>query len=138
MELAQSSSFLGYNGKCSPWQGQWRNLPTHSNFVQRQRAVCKKRRNTLKMRVIEKDSENFTRMKSLVVNASDGGAEVEIAVVEKPRLRLFQVYAGSPVPFGATAQDGGVNFAVYSSGAVSATICLISLSDLQEVKLVIY
>ncbi|KAF8392784.1 hypothetical protein HHK36_021021 [Tetracentron sinense] len=70
--------------------------------------------------------------KSLMVRASD---EVETAVVEKEKTglrRRFQVLEGSPLPFGATARDGGVNFAVYSSTAISATLCFFSLPDLQE------
>ncbi|XP_057995639.1 isoamylase 1, chloroplastic isoform X2 [Hevea brasiliensis] len=63
----------------------------------------------------------------------DGGAEVETAVVvDKPKLGKFQVTEGYPAPFGATASDGGVNFAVYSANAVSASLCLISLDDLLE------
>ncbi|KAF9617544.1 hypothetical protein IFM89_037356 [Coptis chinensis] len=71
------------------------------------------------------------KMKSLVIrNASDGETAV---VIEKPKVvREYKVFQGSPMPFGATAKDGGVNFAVHSSAAVSATLCLISLTDLQE------
>ena len=73
-----------------------------------------------------------------IVNArreSGGGAEVEtaVAVKEKPKSERFEVYRGSPTPFGATAHDGGVNFAIFSANAVSATLCLISLSDLHDV-----
>ncbi|KAF5198669.1 isoamylase 1 protein, partial [Thalictrum thalictroides] len=79
-------------------------------------------------------------MKSFVIKSRDGGGGssssstkvVETVVIEKPKLRKFKVFEGSPMPFGATAKDGGVNFAVHSSGAVAATLCLISLSDLQE------
>ncbi|XP_052198933.1 isoamylase 1, chloroplastic [Diospyros lotus] len=83
---------------------------------------------------------DFARRRLIVVgNAGDGGgaAEVETAVMveEKPKLGRFQVFDGSPVPFGATAQDGGVNFAIYSSSAVSATLCLMRLSDLQEKRM---
>lgn len=80
-------------------------------------------------------SSNFARTKSLVVRASD---EVDTAVVlDKPTLRppRFQVFDGSPAPYGATARDGGVNFAVFSMNAVSATLCLTTLSDLQDVCL---
>ena len=42
---------------------------------------------------------------------------------------------GSPEPLGATVRDGGVNFAVFSSGATSASLCLFSLADLKEVNL---
>lgn len=73
---------------------------------------------------------------NLLVNASDGsgtGAEVETAVVEKPILRRFQVSQGYPTPFGATAREGGVNFAICSTNATSAILCFMSLSDLPEV-----
>ncbi|KAL4614264.1 hypothetical protein ACB092_07G041700 [Castanea dentata] len=65
-----------------------------------------------------------------------GGAEVDtaVAVKEKPKSERFEVYRGSPTPFGATARDGGVNFAIFSANAVSATLCLISLSDLHDNK----
>ena len=74
-----------------------------------------------------------------IVNArreSGGGAEVDTAVTvkEKPKSERFEVYRGSPTPFGATARDGGVNFAIFSANAVSATLCFISLSDLHEVS----
>ncbi|CAN1185774.1 Isoamylase 1, chloroplastic [Linum perenne] len=63
-------------------------------------------------------------------------ASVEISepdlVVRERKLRRFQVSEGHPAPFGATARDGGVNFSVYSSNASSATLCLISLSDLSK------
>lgn len=58
-----------------------------------------------------------------------------VAVVEKPPLsKRFLVSDGLPSPFGATVRDDGVNFSVYSSNSVSATICLISLSDLRQVS----
>ena len=74
-----------------------------------------------------------------IVNAtreSGDGAEVDtaVAVKEKPKSERFEVYRGSPTPFGATARDGGVNFAIFSANAVSATLCFISLSDLHEVS----
>ncbi|KAK9097561.1 hypothetical protein Sjap_023058 [Stephania japonica] len=75
--------------------------------------------------------------KSFAVRASGGGGgaeATETAVVEKPRLRRFEVLVGSPMPFGATVMDGGVNFAIHSSGAVSATLCLMSVSDLEELE----
>ncbi|PSS36372.1 Isoamylase like [Actinidia chinensis var. chinensis] len=86
----------------------------------------------------EFDHNHLARMKSVNVNASDGGAEAETAalVVEKPKSRQFQAFEGFPTPFGATARDGGVNFAVYSSNAVSATLCLLSLSDLHEKRVI--
>ncbi|XP_061991707.1 isoamylase 1, chloroplastic [Rosa rugosa] len=68
------------------------------------------------------------------VKASDGGAAVVTAVAERPKLRRFQVSEGHPTPFGATPRDGGVNFAVYAGNAVSATLCLITLADLEQDK----
>lgn len=72
-----------------------------------------------------------------MVNASDAGGDLDTAVVEKekPRAfpRRFQVLQGSPTPFGATAKEDGVNFAIYSHNATSATLCLMSPSDLPEV-----
>lgn len=80
------------------------------------------------------------RASVVVVNASigDGGIETgadTAVVVEKPlgKPRRFEVSDGYPLPFGATARDGGVNFAVSSGNATSATFCLINLSDLPEV-----
>ncbi|KAK4757796.1 hypothetical protein SAY87_019097 [Trapa incisa] len=72
-------------------------------------------------------------VKEVVRAGSDGfGTQTETAVVEKPKLSRFEVSAGLPTPFGATPVDGGVNFAVFSGGAVSATLCLLSPSDLRE------
>ncbi|XP_071725446.1 isoamylase 1, chloroplastic isoform X1 [Rutidosis leptorrhynchoides] len=76
---------------------------------------------------------------ALVVNAIDGtgGGDVDTAVVEKEKKpevsrRRFQVSNGYPTPFGATAQEDGVNFAIYSRNASSATLCLLTPSDLPE------
>ncbi|OMO79846.1 hypothetical protein CCACVL1_13367 [Corchorus capsularis] len=90
-----------------------------------------------KPKLIEIFKSHATTPKStkLVVKARGGGggvAETETAVVEKPKLKRFQVSEGHPAPLGATLQDGGINFAIYSANAVSATLCLISLSDLQQ------
>lgn len=68
-----------------------------------------------------------------VVSARDGGV-VDTAVAERPKLRRFQVSEGHPSPFGATPRDGGVNFAVYAGNAVSATLCLMTVADLEEVN----
>ncbi|CAH2058675.1 unnamed protein product [Thlaspi arvense] len=58
-----------------------------------------------------------------------------VVVVEKPtQSERFLVSGGLPSPFGATVRDDGVNFSVYSANSVSATICLISLSDLRQNK----
>lgn len=64
-----------------------------------------------------------------------GAAEVaETVAVEDVPSRGFIVSNGLPEPFGATVRDGGVNFAIFSSGATSASLCLFSLADLQVVK----
>lgn len=80
-----------------------------------------------------------SRMNASVSRARNRGAEVGTSVamaeeVEVSNLNRFEVYDGTPTPFGATARDGGINFAIYSGNAVSATLCLINLFDLQEVK----
>ncbi|XP_022973965.1 isoamylase 1, chloroplastic [Cucurbita maxima] len=69
--------------------------------------------------------------------ASSRGAEVRTSVtmaeeVEISNSNRFEVFEGTPTPFGATARDGGINFAIYSGNAVSATLCLINLFDLQK------
>lgn len=55
-------------------------------------------------------------------------------MIEKKTLKSlrFEVSEGSPAPFGATVRDGGINFAIFSAHSVSATLCLITLSDLQQ------
>lgn len=128
MEVTQCSSCLLHAPKISLPKFQfWKICP---NFHQYQKKVFHVHSpNVLNL---GKNSRKFSKMESMVVNAGDEGTERETAVIEKPKLRRFQAYEGYPLPFGATAQVGGVNFAVYSSNAVSATICLISLSDLQE------
>lgn len=46
-----------------------------------------------------------------------------------------RVLAGMPAPLGATALRGGVNFAVYSSGASAASLCLFAPGDLKAVSI---
>jgi isoamylase len=71
---------------------------------------------------------------SISIKAARDGVDTAVVVEEEgPKLRKFQVFEGHPAPFGATVRDGGVNFAIFSANAVSATLCLISLSDLPEV-----
>ncbi|KAL9377191.1 hypothetical protein Peur_031311 [Populus x canadensis] len=70
---------------------------------------------------------------SISIKAARDGVNTAVVVEEEgPKLRKFQVFEGHPAPFGATVRDGGVNFAIFSANAVSATLCLISLSDLPE------
>ncbi|XP_031373341.1 isoamylase 1, chloroplastic isoform X2 [Punica granatum] len=86
-------------------------------------------------RAVSTRSGELRRMERAVLaraRSDGGGAQPETAVVDKPKLSRFEVSQGLPVPFGATPVDGGVNFAVFSSNAVSATLCLLSLSDLRE------
>ncbi|KAI3845766.1 hypothetical protein MKW98_016525 [Papaver atlanticum] len=73
---------------------------------------------------------------SSVSNGGGRGTEMVVETVEKLNKLSsnFEVFSGSPMPYGATVKSGGVNFAVYSGGAVSVTLCLINLSDLQENK----
>lgn len=79
---------------------------------------------------------NFTRARSVIRNAGSSGgvAEVQRPVADEPRSVRVEVRAGKPMPFGATARDGGVNFAIFSSGAWSATLCLFTLEDLRAVS----
>ncbi|XP_010517371.1 PREDICTED: isoamylase 1, chloroplastic-like [Camelina sativa] len=82
---------------------------------------------------------NFKRIfRPISISAKDRrSSEAEnVAVVEKPlKSERFLVSDGLPSPFGATVRaDGGVNFSVYSANSVSATVCLISLSDLRQNK----
>ncbi|CAL9236250.1 unnamed protein product [Arabidopsis halleri] len=83
-------------------------------------------------------SPNFKRLFrpiSISAKARRSSEAESIAVVEKPlKSERFLVSDGLPSPFGATVRDDGVNFSVYSTNSVSATICLISLSDLRQNK----
>ncbi|CAE6039975.1 unnamed protein product [Arabidopsis arenosa] len=83
-------------------------------------------------------SPNFKRLFrpiSISAKARRSSEAENIAVVEKPlKSERFLVSDGLPSPFGATIRDDGVNFSVYSTNSVSATICLISLFDLRQNK----
>uniref|UniRef100_A0A0E0AXS9 isoamylase n=1 Tax=Oryza glumipatula TaxID=40148 RepID=A0A0E0AXS9_9ORYZ len=61
--------------------------------------------------------------------------EVEVEAVVMPERYALggacRVLAGMPAPLGATALDGGVNFAVYSAGASAASLCLFTPDDLE-------
>ena len=71
----------------------------------------------------------------LAVRARRDGGATELLVVDgEPELSHFQVSRGSPSPLGATPRDGGVNFAVFAGNAVNATLCLMTLSDLEQVS----
>ncbi|KAF6141770.1 hypothetical protein GIB67_027948 [Kingdonia uniflora] len=130
MEIANIPSSLISTNCTTSCKSTRRNLQFH----------CKLQKKCCRFRMGMSDGDKgVIATKSFAVRAIDGGeggAEgVETAVVEKPKLRKrVEVFAGSPTPFGSTAVDGGVNFAIYSSGAVLATLCLFSVSDLQEKK----
>ncbi|GMH03154.1 hypothetical protein Nepgr_004993 [Nepenthes gracilis] len=117
MELTQCTYFSLYAPKASHF---------HNSRFPKTGAACLQNR-------IRRGSENRGKVKSLVVNAREKAAEVETLVIEKPKkVKRFEVFDGYPTPLGATAMEGGVNFAIFSRNSVSATLCLISLSDLQE------
>nr|BAP91163.1 isoamylase1-type starch debranching enzyme [Amaranthus cruentus] len=79
----------------------------------------------------------FSRTKRSMVKSRETSAEVvDTAVIDKPsETHRFEISEGYPAPFGATPVDGGVNFAIFSGHSVSATLCLIRLSDLQQNKI---
>ncbi|CAA6671175.1 unnamed protein product [Spirodela intermedia] len=70
----------------------------------------------------------------LVVQGMGAAEVVENVTVEGAPSRGFIVSDGFPEPFGATVRDGGVNFAIFSSGATSASLCLFSSEDLKANK----
>lgn len=106
-------------------------LHSHPRFASNAR-LQKRRPNRLNWRTLGLGKDGAPAVVS-AVKASDGGV-VDTAVVERPKLRRFQVSEGHPSPFGATPRDGGVNFAVYAGNAVSATLCLMTVADLEEVN----
>lgn len=129
MEFAQCTSRLLCAGKLSPREARRITNPT--------RTVPKQQKTALQLETRVGNS----RRSLVAVNAraSGGAAEAETStavVTEKPESGRFRVSQGYPTPFGATARDGGVNFAIYSGNAVSAVLCLISLSDLQDVSFI--
>lgn len=69
------------------------------------------------------------RMEGAGVETEKGAAA---GVIVKDEGLSFKVLKGSPLPFGSTARNGGVNFAVHSTQATSVTICLFTLSDLEK------
>jgi hypothetical protein len=73
------------------------------------------------------------KKKKKISAIGNGASTAETAVVEIQKLQ-FQVSNGYPYPFGATVQEDGVNFAIYSLNALSATLCLFTLSDFKNVN----
>ncbi|XP_057980930.1 isoamylase 1, chloroplastic isoform X2 [Malania oleifera] len=131
MELTVSASCVHYAPNFTSEMPQWRKLyPNHHRNLKG--AERRRSANALNLGLSRNGSGNCGRKESVVVCARESGTEVETAVVEKPILPPFQVSQGLPTPLGAVARDGGVNFAVYSSNATSACLCLMRLSDLEE------
>ncbi|XP_062158376.1 isoamylase 1, chloroplastic isoform X2 [Alnus glutinosa] len=127
MELAQCTSRLLCAAKLSHREARRLTNP--------KRTVSKQKKTALELEA----RVGSSRRTLVAVNAkaSGGAAESDTStavVTGKPESWRFQVSQGYPMPFGATARDGGVNFAIYSANAVSAVLCLISLSDLQDNK----
>lgn len=131
MELDQCASCLLCAAELSPREAR--------RLIDQKRTIPRQNKSALNL--VTRGSRWRTKRSFVVVSARDsGGAEVKTAtavVTEKPKLGRFQVSKGHPAPFGASARDGGVNFSIYSGNAVSATLCLISLSDLQDVSFVL-
>jgi hypothetical protein len=70
-----------------------------------------------------------------VAGVSSDSANAEIESKEETGRRLCgPPLRGKPLPFGATACEAGVNFAVHSGGAKAVSLCLFTESDLQQVR----
>lgn len=135
---------ISSNSSLSPLKLQNMNLvhsPSHSlqlpkfisHFQNTPKFYPPKRVTTFNLETI--GSNIFSNSTALIpIKAASEGVDTAVVVVEEeePKLKKFQVFEGHPAPFGATVRDGGVNFAIFSANAVSATLCLISLSDLPE------
>ncbi|WOL19778.1 hypothetical protein Cni_G28580 [Canna indica] len=99
------------------------------------RGCVRGRRDPVGTLAILKVSGDSRRLESLVGNATARrAAEVDTVVIESPGVSSLEVLAGSPAPLGATACDGGVNFAIYSSKATAAALCLFTIADLTANK----
>ncbi|XP_048490435.1 isoamylase 1, chloroplastic isoform X2 [Beta vulgaris subsp. vulgaris] len=82
---------------------------------------------------ISTGSLSNSRTNRLMVTARETSTEIDTVVISKsPETSLLEISEGYPAPFGAIVRDGGVNFAIFSGHSVSATLCLITLSDLQK------
>ncbi|XP_006850946.2 isoamylase 1, chloroplastic [Amborella trichopoda] len=128
MVSSRSLSCLGSSLSCDICPKKWRSYSTVTyfrpcgwRFEQKQVSFPRKRHNLAIM------NENGAGDDSERVKG-----EPSTVVIERPP--RFNILKGKPWPFGATYRDGGVNFALCSNGASSVTLCLMSLSDLQENK----
>jgi hypothetical protein len=77
-------------------------------------------------------SESLTTCNVAGVSADSANAETECK--KQPGQFYGPPLRGRPLPFGASASENGVNFAVHSSGASSVCLCLFTESDLQQGK----
>jgi hypothetical protein len=68
-----------------------------------------------------------------VAGVSSDSANAETECKKQPGQFYGPPLRGRPLPFGASASENGVNFAVHSSGASSVCLCLFTESDLQQV-----
>ncbi|KAG6472476.1 hypothetical protein ZIOFF_069940 [Zingiber officinale] len=124
MALSQIASRFSFAANCDLFRTKYSGLPVGMGG----RRALFSHPVSLSLRV----SSDSRRMESLVSNASVvGAAEVGTVVIEGPGLAPSHVLAGGPLPLGATACDGGVNFAIYSSCATAAVLCLFTISDLK-------
>ncbi|EYU25738.1 hypothetical protein ABFS82_10G072400 [Erythranthe guttata] len=112
-------------------------IPNYRSPKFSSKKYLRRRKNELNAGITSKPFENSGTNPNpyITLSTASGRGDAETAVVvEKPPPKppSFEVFSGNPMPFGATPGDGGVNFSVVSSNASSATLCLITLSDLQE------
>ncbi|KAL0346867.1 UNVERIFIED_CONTAM: Isoamylase 1, chloroplastic [Sesamum calycinum] len=111
-------------------------IPNHFSRKSAPKTCLRRRKDKLNVGIPSKSFANTGKREpfGILNNASERVDAETAVVVEKPpaRAHRFEVFSGQPTPFGATARDGGVNFAVSSGNASSATLCLINLSYLPE------
>ncbi|XP_031499987.1 isoamylase 1, chloroplastic isoform X2 [Nymphaea colorata] len=140
MEFAKSLSCTANLSfyKEERWKNPFTSRPNcHPLVVDRKQGLTWKRRGRpLMPRATGENSENaqvlVTTTSDRVQTETEAGGDSRTIVIERPKLKAFEVLAGTPFPFGATGRDGGVNFAIISGSATSVTLCLISVSDLKE------
>ncbi|XP_020701776.1 isoamylase 1, chloroplastic isoform X1 [Dendrobium catenatum] len=133
MELAKAASITAQAPGLGPWS---RKLGDESFQLRFHRKNGKKSARVALVVRISSDSTSDSysaSVESLVGDAVEGTeAEAEAVLDVRPGFSAYNVLAGMPLPFGATANEVGVNFAVYSGDASAATLCLFTLSDLTK------
>ncbi|XP_078443501.1 isoamylase 1 [Wolffia australiana] len=86
-------------------------------------------------RNISGNEKRILRRLAIVSVRAVGGTTLQDSVGIEDVLSSGRIMSnGSPEPLGATVRDGGVNFAIFSNGATSASLCLLSLADLDANK----